>query len=430
MLAVQKYLLTHSLQQLEVEHGVNHRFSADGTKFSLNYDQITAKSDDPIANQCRGLVLRPRITEHIRTSIVKPEEVVGPTDVVARPMDRFFNAGDVHAADINWNSARVQCKIDGTMCLLYWDSVKDQWCVATRSVPEADVCFGDVPSPLKNNTFYELFMYAAEKTLLNEALHDSEEVEGPIYGTMLEAWAAEPSMLDKWLSVLDKSFTYIFELTTPINRVVVKYDNYRTTLLCARETATGVYMHHTRLHEVGMPVVEEWPLKTLQDIEDFLLHSDPAQVEGAVVIDSQNNRVKVKSKQWVLASRAKDSVTMSKRNALEAIINGQIDDILPLLDSHVADYLRMLQANTMEYCMKLDALFEQFRQQPDRKSFALAVQASGEWQTPFFNLYSKKYLNTIDWLMELSKANKLTDSLLDSILVVVDNDCFGVIVEP
>lgn len=395
MLLVQQYLLTHSLQQLELEHGVNHRFSADRSKFSLNYDQISAKSTDPLANQCRGLILRPE------SLVSGAESVVGPTNVMMRPMDRFFNADDPVAAPINWATARIQNKLDGTCAMLYYDSAKDQWCVATRSVSEADVCFGDIPSPLKNNTFYELFMYSAQSTLDYMANSRGSKT------------------VDYWLSLLDKSFTYIFELTTPINRVVVKYDDYRITLLCARETATGTYMHYEGLHEIGVPVVNEWPLKTLQDIEDFLLHSDPAKVEGAVVVDSQNNRIKVKSKAWVLASRAKDSVTMSKRNALEVIINGQLDDILPLLDQGVSDYLRRMQSELGKYLVTLDTHFNRYKSQPDRKSFALNVQASGLWQSPFFNLYSGKWNSTSEWLQYLSREKKLTDSTLDVILAAL-----------
>jgi hypothetical protein len=45
-----------------------------------------------------------------------------------------------------------------------------------------------------------------------------------------------------WLNSLDKSFTYVFELTSPLNRVVVKYADYRITILAARETANGKYL--------------------------------------------------------------------------------------------------------------------------------------------------------------------------------------------
>jgi hypothetical protein len=411
MLAVQQYLLTHSLQELETEHGVNHRFSADRSKFSLNYDQLTAKSDNPIACQCRGLVLRPL------NEVPNENYVVRATEIVSRPMDRFFNAGDVHAAPIDWDTAVIQCKLDGTMTELYWDSVKEQWCVGTRSVPEANVCFGDIVSPLKENTFYELFMYAADKTLLNRALFDSVDVEEPIYGTMIEAWKAEPTIFENWLNNLDKSFTYVFELTSPLNRVVVKYDDYRITILAARETATGKYIPTDELYKIGVPVVETWPLKTLADIEAFLHDSDPAKIEGAVVIDANHNRLKVKSKQWILASRAKDSVTMSKRNALECVIDESIDHVVPILSEELQDYMYKLRAGLIEYCSQIDVAFTTYRiSSKDRKQFALSVQVSGFWQTPFFNLYSGKWATTIDWLKYLSTVKKLTDSTLDTLL--------------
>ncbi len=391
MMFVQEYLRTHSLQELETEHGVNARYSNDCSKFSLNYDQLAAKSDNPIACQCRGLVLRPTAGPRLTF------EPVGETTVVARPLDRFFNAGDVHAAPIDWDTAVIQSKLDGTMTELYWDSVKEQWCVATRSVPEADASFGDPPgSPLKENTFYELFMYAAARS------------HSPYF-----------TDLDHWLTVMqqERDKTFIFELTSPLNRVVVKYDDYRITILAARETANGKYLPTNELYKIGVPVVETWPLKTLADIEHFLHDSDPAKIEGAVVIDANHNRIKVKSKQWILASRAKDLVTMSKRNALECIIDGSSDDVIPLLSEELQDYMHKLQSGLVEYCRQLDVAFNTYRlTSTDRKQFALFVQASGFWQSPFFALYDGKWKTTLEWLRGLSTTKKLTDTALDVLL--------------
>jgi hypothetical protein len=395
MLKVQEYLLTHSFTELFNEHGVNVRPSTDFSKWSLNYDQLAAKAGDPLADECRGLVLRPA------SRITDLATIVGSTTIVARPMDRFYNAGDSNAAPIDWSTSRIQEKLDGTMTILYFDFVKNEWCVGTRSVCEADVVFGDCVSPLKENTFRELFFYAADKSKSDYF----------------------PSV-DHWLDYLHsdklaRNCTYIFELTSPINRVVVKYGDYRITLLAVRETATGHYMSPDKLRKVGMPVVTEWPLKTLADIEAFLLDSDPAKVEGAVVIDANNNRLKVKSKQWVLASRAKDSVSVSKRNALQCIIDGTLDDVLPLLDDGLQEYLRKMQEKTAAYCKQIDSTFAAVRAasaSSDRKAFALGVQASGLWQTPFFNLYGGKWDTTIDWLRHLSATKKLTDSTLDTLL--------------
>jgi len=399
MLKVQEYLLTHSFTELFNEHGVNVRPSADYTKYSLNYDQLAAKSDDPVANQCRGLVIRPA------NLITDLSTIVGDTSIVARPMDRFFNAGDVHASPIDWSTAKILEKIDGTMTILYYDFVKNEWCVGTRSVCEADVVFGDCISPLKENTFRELFFYAAEKTLTEVA-------------SVYDPHVTAPETVNEWLSCLDKHWTYVFELTSPLNRVVVKYNDYRITALAVRNTETGEYLVSLCPEMINcMPVVTEWPLKTLADIEAFLLDSDPAKVEGAVVIDANNNRLKVKSKQWVLASRAKDSVSVSKRNALQCIIDGTLDDVLPLLDDGLQEYLRNMQEKTAVYCKRIDNEFIRLSVSTlDRKAFALGVQASGLWQSPFFNLYGGKWDTTIDWLRHLSADKKLTDSTLDTIL--------------
>lgn len=401
MLKVQEFLLNHSFKELADQHGVNCRPSTDFSKYSLNYDQLAAKSDDPVANQCRGLVIRPN------SRITDLATIVGSITIVARPMDRFFNAGDVHAAPIDWSTARIQEKIDGTMCILYFDFVKNEWCVGTRSVCEADVIFGDCVSPLKENTFRELFFYAAQKTLTEVA---------SVYDPHITA----PETVEEWLSCLDKHWTYVFELTSPINRVVVKYNDYRITALAVRHTESGEYLGSLCPECInGMPVVTEWPLKTLVDIEAFLLDSDPAKVEGAVVIDANNNRLKVKSKQWVLASRAKDSVSVSKRNALQCIIDGTLDDVLPLLDDGLQEYLRKMQDKTAAYCKQIDSTFAAVSAaaaSSDRKAFALGVQASGLWQTPFFNLYGGKWKSTVEWLQHLSREKKLTDGTLDLML--------------
>lgn len=402
-LPVQDFLLTHSFAELYEAHGVCARPSADGSKWSLNYDQLAAKSDDPLANQCRGLILRPV------TPVTGDGSVVGPTSIVARPMDRFFNAGDVHAAPIDQSTARYQEKLDGTCCILYFDGVKDQWCVATRAVPEADVVFDDeMITPLKTNTFYELFKYSAVQTIRRNHMGHN----------CIPEWV----IFKSWTDSLDKSNTYVFELTSPNNRVVVKYDDYTVTLLAIRETQSGKYIEPIRDYDYYTFVrPKEWTLDSLGTLIEFVNAADPAKLEGAVVIDANYNRQKVKSKAWILASRAKDVVTMSKRGALTSIIDGTVDDVLPLLDKQVVEHIENMRAGLNVQLFDIDSAFNKFKKEPDRKSFALRVQSSGLWQTPLYILYSRKHTRTIDWLQGLSKANKLTDSMLDTMLTSINN---------
>ncbi len=393
-LLVQNFLELNSFKALKEQFGINFRPSADGSKWSLNYDQIDAKATCPVACQCRGLVLRPN-------KVVESEDaVVGATTILARPMDRFFNSDDPVAAKIDWSdpSVKIQDKVDGTCCILYFDFVKNEWHVATRAVPEADVIFSDAASPLRRNTFSELFWYAAEKT-----------VEANCPGKSLA----------EWCDALDPYLTFVFELTSPLNRVVVKYDDYRITFLAARETESGNYEDVLDCDALQRPV--EWKLDSLSHLLDFVNGSDPLKMEGAVIIDGNYNRQKVKSKAWILASRAKDSVTLSKRGALEAVIVGNVDWILPLLDKPIADYVTGLRDGLQAYCSQIDKTFSELKSLPDRKAFALGVQASGLWQTPLFVLYSGKYSGTLDWLKSMQQSGKLTHSMLDTLLEVIVN---------
>ena len=105
MLLVQQYLETHTLGDLVRDHGVYASFSKSGHKFSLNYDQIEAKESDPLAQECRGLILSLTDGQHIvgvtdasgRTN--RDHVVLGPTKILAYPMNRFFNHGQGSAAD-------------------------------------------------------------------------------------------------------------------------------------------------------------------------------------------------------------------------------------------------------------------------------------------------------------------------------------------
>src|SRR6478609_5767270 len=102
-LLVQQFLREGgSPEQLLASHGV--RAKAYNGKVSFVYDQLAARNDDPLACQCRGLVLRE-----------------GSWEILARPFDRFFNHGQAEAASIDWATARFEEKLDGTLLIVYWD---------------------------------------------------------------------------------------------------------------------------------------------------------------------------------------------------------------------------------------------------------------------------------------------------------------------
>ena len=218
---------------------------------------------------------------------------------------------------------------------------------------------------------------------------------------------------------LNKELTYVFELTTPYNRIVVKYDEPRVTLLAARHTATGqeLAIESLNLKYVNHPMT--WDLKTPAALEAFVNSVDPSQLEG--VCDSQFRRIKVKSKSWVLSSRAKDLVTCSRRAAILAIIQDQIDDLLPLVETSIAAELERMRHAVGHYLSSIDHNFNNFREQASgsRKTFAMLVLGGGDWTPAYFNMWEGRSSSAMEWVRSQATSGKLADSALDVILTKI-----------
>lgn len=403
-----EYLRCHSFQQLEDDHGVVARFSKDGTKASLNYDQILAKNGDPVAEQCRGMIIRPTQFDKYVFGDSWKSAVVGRVEVLAWPMCRFYNFGDPAASEIDWadSGLKVYEKVDGTCIILYWDSLQARWHAATRSVCEADLPISANDMAIGDTTFSQLFLQALTKT--------REELSGKPVDWVIDG-------PDKVIH-LNKELTYVFELVSLHNQIVVVYPEPRVYLLAARHTASGqeLDIDTLRIEHVRRP--KTWEIRDVATLSAFVDSADPSQLEGAVVRDSLFNRIKVKNKTYVLAHRAKDTVTSSVRNALETVIRDKADDVIPLVPNDVADRLRKMQVAFGDYCRAIDARVARFRAEAsgNRKRFAEQVNLSGDWGAPYFNLYENRAANAREWFMVMCEKGKLSASSLDTILTKLD----------
>jgi len=400
------YLKDHSLQQLEDDHGVCARFSNDRTKASLNYDQILIRNGDRLAEQCRGMVVRVLAASPADDErMVRP---VGHVAVVAWPMDRFYNHGDVAAAPVDWGCPRLRVdeKLDGTMIVLYHDA--DRWHVATRGVPEADLPIHAGHLEVGDMTFSELFWWALRCTLVGQVCAHA----GDHRDWCIDALGAH----------LRTDITYVLELTSHVNQVVVRYESPGVTLLAARRTSTGEELHLDEIELPGVPRPRTWPLADAASVTAFVNNALPSELEGAVVIDGSFRRLKVKSKAWVMASRAKDSVTSSARNALEAIILEKADDIVPLLPSDAGDRLLRMQSAYVRYCRGVDRAFAAIKDASDgsRKDFAVRVSALHDWSAPYFALLDRRASTTREWVHGMCEGSRLSASALDNMIKIIN----------
>jgi hypothetical protein len=409
MLLVQKYLETHTFGDLVRDHGVYASFSKSGHKFSLNYDQIEAKEADPLAQECRGLVLA---AEDGKSFTSQAQQVngrnnydhisPGKTVILAYPMNRFFNYGQGTAAVIDWSDPKLSVleKLDGTLCIVYYDPFTDKWCVATRSVSEADL--------LMDNGLFTF------RTLFEKAL---TETTGYAF--------------DVFTRYLDKAYTYCFELTTPYNRIVVEYKNNGVTLLAVRGLVTlkEVDFKHpvVDLLPTCLPLVQAYTFTTVEKTLEWVSSLNPMEHEG-VVVKQGESRIKVKNPAYVAYNKVRDALATSPRNMVELILTEKDDDVIPMLPEEIVKNLQEIKVGVQRIIKQHDEGYLAIKAEADslkpgdKKTFAVLTTVTYKslnlWTAPFFQMFDGKASNMKDFIMKSrgkdgSWGNNFLDKMLE-----------------
>ena len=403
MLKVQEYLLTNSLEKLKEEHGVKHRIVDH--KLNLNYDQIESRMGDKLAGECRGLILRRTKDNFIPTDIP-----LGPTKVLASAFFRFYNQGQPCADEIDWDSAIVQEKLDGSLIILYFDDIKNEWHVATRSISEAN---------LEIQGFDFTFRGLFEKALKDIGFE-----------------------FEKFVYHLQPFKTYIFELTSPYNRIVVSYEKTELTLLGIRnnlnlkeETIVDKTWDPFHLiHHVKLPKV--YSLTSAEEIISFVNEQDPSEQEGVVIVDKNFNRLKVKSLSYVAFNKTRDKLGASYRNCLSLVLEEKVDDCIGKLPKEIEEILLDMQEKVGEWFKLQEKTYNDVYQEGwnksispelygmEMKQFANALSRATAvnpsiWPGPMFAVVRGKADNIREAICKLQPDNKYANTMLDTILKAI-----------
>lgn len=260
----------------------------DGDYVMLSYSQISSDFNEQVCREARGSIFRYDGNKWI---------------CVCRAMDKFGNYGESYAAQIDWNSAFVSEKIDGSLMKVWYD--KDEWHLSTNNTIDA------FKAPLSDaiESFGILFC----KALKEESFH-------------------------QFTQHLDKSYTYFFELTSPYNQVVVLYEKTQIHTLGARDMKTMQEIPWTHscfvaLENNGYAIPKVYMLTNLDQVVSMASMFD-AQREGFVVRDRYFNRIKVKSPAYVAAAYLNNNGVMTKRRVISIILEGMADDVVSLCPWH------------------------------------------------------------------------------------------------
>lgn len=242
---LQAALQCSGFEQMLTELSINVRTNADFPDYwHLDYSQCSPRGNE-LVNECRGTTV----------------DIVSKR-VVAPGLYRFYNDSEAQAASVDWNTATVYEKYDGSLIKLWWSNKYSQWIVSTRGSLAAS---GSTHTG--SSTFAELF------------------------------W----NTIDFDVNKLPKAIIYYFELCTPDNRVVVNYRGEAfAVLLAARNTNES--WNEIEPVWIGDPYdiryADDVPL-TKSAVKSVLTELNGADGEGVVVCDANFNRVKIKARSYL-----------------------------------------------------------------------------------------------------------------------------------
>lgn len=160
----------------------------------------------------------------------------------------------------------------------------------------------------------------------------------------------------------------MFELMTPFNRVIVQHQTARIALHGVRDLISLQEQNPSDFASCGWEIVKQYPLTSIEQVIVACKALDPIKGEGFVITDSQYNRVKAKSPQYVALSHMKDG--FSTRRMLQLVMNNESEEFLSYFPEYTALYNEI---KTKYMCLILDIqeTYEKIKDIAVQKDFAL-----------------------------------------------------------
>ena len=291
MLAIIEYIRKNGLEKAISEFNLICKEYEH--KILLKYNQIESDMSIPEVQDCRGLILEKNTW-----------------NVLSLAFRKFFNSGETHAAKIDWDTAHILNKEDGTMIQVYYDWHDMMWYAGTTGTANGE---GEVNNKY-GTTFNDLFWDTVNnKYTFNECL-------------------------------LNKDLIYVFELTTPQNLVVVPHTESSAKLLTVRNRDSLNELSWKDLEMVsvslGVPLVKKYSIRT-KNVGTLIktFENMSWQNEGYVVVDNNFNRVKVKNPAYVQMHHLKGKT--AQHNIIEIIKSNEIEEFISTFKEREEEILKL-----------------------------------------------------------------------------------------
>lgn len=321
----------------------------------LKYNQLGSDFANPIVRECRGSIFR---------------QENGKWICVCRAFDKFGNYGEGYVPTIEWESARVLEKIDGSLMKLWFD--KGMWHLSTNGTIDAfaaqlgdfDITFGDYFVECLNCSFNEFTM------------------------------------------MLDEDYCYMFEMVGPKNRVVIGYSEAKLYGLGKRNMKT---MEEEEYDEpwgkwcnVWLP--QRYDLRNLDEVIKVAAALTKDE-EGFVVSDRFFHRMKVKSPEYLFAAHLNNNGVITRKRMMEIFLEDKQDDFLAYCPQYKDEFGKLIENFTIlvsEIYKEAEPFWnfhELFASMP-RKDYADIVLKK-KYPDFLFKLVDNENIEIIDYLRKL-----------------------------
>lgn len=327
MLAIQEYLAAGNTPESLAARGVYCYRHPSLPLVGFKYDQIEAAKSDPIVRESRGIVLED-----------------GTWKVVAKSFNRFFNLGEFpeELSKFDWNAFTTTTKEDGSLAIVYYYG--EQWHMNTSG------SFGLGKVNQTDKTWRELFWETAERNGLR-------------------------------MEKLSHNHTYVFELCTPLNKVVRQYKRPTIYLLGIFHPLDNCYELSEESLDIHADIIgakrpRRWTLSSREELVEALdsISKEDPTFEGFVIRDWRGNRWKCKTTTYCALHHMKDNGNIIlPRRLVEICLKGEKDEVKAIMPE-VSTALDEVDMELRFAYANLEECWNKAKDSASQKDFALKVK--------------------------------------------------------
>lgn len=323
-----QWLIDHNMDFSSLTRELGISVKDYGDRVVLNYSQIESPKMHPVVRECRGMIMSKS------------------GEVICRPFDRFYNLGEAPETqehlDIN-RTVAVE-KLDGSLIKLYhWNG---SWELATRGS-----AFGENEVFDHGITFRQLALQALGLT--------------------------EDEFQRTCSDNLPDGVTYLFELTSPLNRVVTPYNETSMWFLGGRSNTSELGEDRPEyfgdvvyaLTEVKIPTGEVF--SSLHETVTAANSLGGLQ-EGWVLWQGGLPVCKVKAEAYVTAHRTRGEGLTAKR-ICELVLMNEHEEYLAYFPQE-REFFEPYYKTLFVFLELLECEYDRVKNISDQKEFAVAVK--------------------------------------------------------